>query len=740
MLLQEKETRMFTAATHRLMTDYSEYWTDAAQRAVLFTDILRKRGNTYLEHLEKDQPPVLVFDYEMVLDGRRFDRPANYALVRILDRRIESSGGAGESQPQASDNPPERRHRSCVAAKAPKATSRPIVIFDPRAGHGPGIGGSKTDSQIGMALDAGHPVYFLIFFTRPERGQTLADVRNAQIRFIEMVRELHPEAPRPAIIGNCQGGWAAALVGAERPDLVGPMVFNGSPLSYWGGVEGANPMRYTGGLLGGVWINSLLSDLGNGYFDGANLVANFEHLNPANSLWSKLYNLYAHVDTEEKRFLDFERWWGGFFLMTDKEIHQIVDGLFVGNKLERGEFELDAGRRVDLKNNHNPVVVFASFGDNITPPQQAFNWIVKTYGTIEEIKRRGQVIVFISHSNIGHLGIFVSAKIARKEHKEIIASFDMLDYLPPGLYQMQIEADPDEPGEYGITYVEKHTDDILALDDGLEDEKAFLAVRKVSEATDTLYRAFVSPWIRMANTDATAEALRQMHPQRVQRYVFSDLNPWMIPVKTWAAQIKENPNRRPAAENNLFSAWEAFWSQSIVDGMNLYRDIRDAACESMFKAMYENPWMNMVSEFAGTVVPDNDQDLEEVHRRDAERWRENMATGEFADAMVRIFLVIGFADQMVQRKGYQAIGRLFAKSPRIKDLELDKMQQRVREQSRIVQTDTEKSIATLPRLLAKRHDREDALAMIQNAVESLGRELEPQEQAALQRVREVLVA
>ena len=730
---------MFTPATTRLMTDYYSYWIDAAQRVVLLTDILRKRGNIYLDHLSKDQPPVLVFDYEMVMDGRRFQRPANYALVRILDRRIEPSGVNGESQAHTSGTPTERRHRTCAAIKVPKATSRPIVIFDPRAGHGPGIGGSKTDSQIGMALDAGHPVYFLIFFTRPDRGQTLANVRNAQIRFIEKVRELHPDAPRPAIIGNCQGGWAAALVGAERPDLVGPMVFNGSPLSYWGGVEGTNPMRYTGGLLGGVWINSLISDLGNGYFDGANLVANFEHLNPANTLWSKSFNLYAHVDTEEKRFLDFERWWGGFFLMADKEIHQIVDGLFVGNKLERGEFELEAGRRVDLKNNHNPVVVFASFGDNITPPQQAFNWIVKTYGTVEEIKRRGQVIVYISHSSIGHLGIFVSAKIARKEHKEIIASFDMLDVLPPGLYQMQIEADLDEPGEYGIKYEEKNTDDILAHDDGLEDEKAFLAVRKVSETTDIFYRAFVAPWIRLAITDGTAETLRQLHPLRVQRYMFSDLNPWMTPVKFWASRIKEKDLRRPAAENNLFSAWETFMSQSMVEGLNLYRDLRDAACESMFKAVYESPLMKMVSDFAGAVAPDNGPALEEMRRNDAARWRKNMTAGEFADAMVRIFLVVGFTDQVVRRKGYQTIGRVFAKSPRMRDLELDEIQQIVREQSRIVQTDADQAIATLPHLLPEMQDREDALALIDQAVATIGRQLEPQEQAVLQRVQEVLI-
>ncbi len=49
---------------------------------------------------------------------------------------------------------------------------------------GPGIGGFKDDSQVGVALAAGHPVYFVIFFRDPEPGQTLLDVcdRRAAVR------------------------------------------------------------------------------------------------------------------------------------------------------------------------------------------------------------------------------------------------------------------------------------------------------------------------------------------------------------------------------------------------------------------------------------------------------------------------------------------------------------------------------------------------------------------------------
>ena len=722
---------MLLNVTTKWMTDLTDYWIDTAQRTVLFTDVLRKRGNVYLDHLKEGQLPVLAFDYEMVVDGRRFERPVNYALVRILDRRQERAPEQG--WPAA-----DRRHRPQIATGAPEATRRPIVIFDPRAGHGPGIGGSKQDSQIGMALDAGHPVYFLIFFTHPEPGQTLLDVRDAQIQFLDHVRKRHPGAPKPAVIGNCQGGWAAALVGAERPDLVGPMVLNGSPLSYWGGVKGAHPMRYLGGMLGGAWVNSLVSDLGNGLFDGAHLVANFEALNPANTLWAKPYHLYANIDSEEQRFLDFEKWWGGFFLMTGQEIHQIVRDLFIGNKLERGELELEPGRRVDLRHNDNPIVVFSSAGDNITPPQQALNWIVKTYGTVDDIKRRGQVIVYIGHARIGHLGIFVSAKIARKEHREIIASFDMLHYLPPGLYEMTIAEERDQPGEYAVGYTEKTMADILALDDGLEDEKAFLAVRQVSETADRCYRHFVSPWVRSASSPATAQTLRQLHPLRMQRYMFSDLNPWMLPVKQAAAVIKKGGGRRPAAPDNPFRAWETLVSGMIVDSLNYYRDTRDAAWEALFQAFYENPWMKLMANFAGAVVPPEDPRRDALCRQDADRWRRHMATGEFPDAVVRIFLAMGIAGQKVCRRSYDAVGRLLARCSRMVDLAPEDLRQIVREQSRIVQTDVDQAIATLPRLLPAAADRRDALALLDQAVAVIGRELAVQERAVLEKVKALL--
>jgi len=118
----------------------TEYWVDAAQRSIIFTDILRKRGNNYIKHIRSGQPPVLTYNYEMILNAKNFERPCNYALVRISDRR-RTSAAAPEHQ--------NRRRASKEHITKPK---RPIVIVDPRAGHGPGIGGSKRDSEIGNNL------------------------------------------------------------------------------------------------------------------------------------------------------------------------------------------------------------------------------------------------------------------------------------------------------------------------------------------------------------------------------------------------------------------------------------------------------------------------------------------------------------------------------------------------------------------------------------------------------------
>ena len=309
---------------------------------------------------------VLRFKHEQLISGQSLPRPMNYSLSRIV---------------------PQQGMRT-------NPRKRPIVVVDPRAGQGPGIGGFKKDSEIGDALAAGHPVYFIGFAADPVPGQRFLDVVEGQVKFFEEVVKRHPQAPKPMAIGNCQAGYQTLMVATLRPDLFGPCLVAGSPMSYWQGVHGKHPMRYAGGLLGGSWLTALTSDLSAGHFDGTWLILNFDGLNPANWLWSKQYDVYENADTEGPRYLEFEKWWGDFIQLNGDEIQYLADELFIGDKLTRNQLTSSGGQTFDLRSITSPIICFTSFGDDISPPQQALGWILDLYRDVDDIRARNRTIVY----------------------------------------------------------------------------------------------------------------------------------------------------------------------------------------------------------------------------------------------------------------------------------------------------------------------------------------------------------
>ncbi|TDV18529.1 DUF3141 domain-containing protein [Paraburkholderia caballeronis] len=661
----------------------TDYLFDAWQRSVLFLDVLRERGNETYLHEKAGMPPVLTFPYEVVVDGRELDDPANYALLRILP---------------ADDAPTDPR-------------MRPFVVIDPRAGHGPGIAGFKMDSEIGVALRKGHPCYFVTFFPVPCETQTIQSVARAEAAFLRKVRELHPDADGlPFVIGNCQGGWAAALLAASAPELVGPLMLAGSPLSYWAGVRGKNPMRYSGGMLGGSWVASLASDLGDGHFDGAYLVQNFESLNPANTLWGKLYNLYAKVDTERDRFLEFERWWGGHFQLNRAEIDWIVQNLFVGNHLTRNEvYAKNARAPVDLRNIRTPIIVLASWGDNITPPQQALNWIPDLYASVDEIIANEQVIVYCLHDKVGHLGIFVSSSVANREHTELFSALDLIDVLPPGLYEAKITDTTPEAGRlealegrYEIRFERRTTDDILALDDGRTDEQPFEVVRRFAENNQRLYDLFVSPFVRASSNAFSAHLLRETHPSRVERSVLSDANPALAVLPAVADTVRSH--RRPVAADNPFLLLEKQMSATIESVLDSYRDTRDAWVESTFYNVYSAPWVQaLVGVVPNTPLNPTAPPLMELRKELAtlrlKAARENLAKGSLVDAFMRI--VAYLADEMhtVQYRPFQRMRELARQYLGDNQPTVAELKAAARRQGFIVQLDPKAAIEALPELV-----------------------------------------
>jgi hypothetical protein len=582
-------------------------------------------------------------------------------------------------------------------------------------------------------------------------GQTIEDIMIAEAAFLEKVVEFHPEADgRPVVVGNCQAGWAMLMVAATRPELFGPIIVAGSPLSYWAGVRGENPMRYTGGLLGGSWLTALAGDLGHGVFDGAALVANFESLNPANTLWTKQHDLYAKIDTEGPRYLGFEKWWGGHVLLNAEEMQWIVDHLFVGNRLATAEIVTRDGTRIDLRNIRSPIVCFCSKGDNITPPPQALGWILDLYGSVEDIRANGQTIVYCVHDSVGHLGIFVSGSVAKKEHQEFASNIDLIDCLPPGLYEAVLAPAPKTAGPEGsaigayIARFEARTlEDIRTLGcNDLEDERKFAAVARLSAANLGLYRSFLQPWIRATTTERSAELLRRLNPARLQFELFSDKNPFLQPVAAMAEWVRAH--RRPVPPDHPFLVAQEQVSRQIEAALDGYRDWRDGLQEAMFHATYGSP---LVQALLGLRASDDvprprpgrePEELAFVERR-IEALRADMVKGGLREAAARALLYIGLPAKAVDERGFAVIRKLRSEQERA--LPLAEFKALIRDQFLMLLVDEERAIATLPELVRGEAAAETsrAFAVIEQVARAHG-ELGEEAEARLRRIRELFSA
>lgn len=679
------------ALTSNPVIDWSAYAVDAWQRGVLFLDVLRRRGNEQIDITSRPMATVLRFGHDVLMSGQSLPRPINYALSRIVP------------PPGVTIDP----------------RKRPVVVIDPRAGQGPGIGGFKVDSEIGDALAAGHPVYFIGFGATPAPGQQFIDVVEGQVKFFEHVVALHPHAPPPFAIGNCQAGYQTLMVAALRPDLFGPCLVAGSPMSYWQGVHGKNPMRYSGGLLGGSWLTALASDLGHGQFDGTALIANFDSLNPANSLWSKQYEVYAHVDTDAQRYLKFEKWWGDFIELGGDEIQFLVDELFIGDKLTRNLLQSHDGTVFDLRNIDSPIVVFTSLGDAISPPPQTLGWILDLYRDVDEIRASDRTIVYCVNQTVGHLAIFVSAKVGAKEDEEFVQLIDVIDCLPPGLHEMVIAPRPaDVPAEGFITgnwiarFEPRTLDDIRALGrNSPDDDRAFAAAARLSERNLALYRTFAQPVVRAVVDQRTADLIHTLNPLRLSYTMFADANPWMKGVPALAADAAAA--RSPVPPDNPWWGWQTQLSDGIVAALDAYRAARDQLSEQLFFGIYGAPWLQSLlgvpADEAARPLPPDSPARQAARQQQAEATEAKFLSGGYDAALTRAVLYATAAEQMIEQR--QALALNEARK-HVMHLSIAEFKVLVRDQFFLLQLEHERAVDAIATLVPQADKRRDLHARV----------------------------
>lgn len=704
----------------KLWKEWLSYSTDSSKRLLQTADVLKERGDIFIEHELAGAPPVLDYDYQVIMDASNFERPCNYVLLRI--------------------EPPK--------GIVTNDNNRPYIIIDPRAGHGAGIGGFKHESQVGVALNQGHPVYFVAFKRLPEPTQTIADITYAEGKFVREVERRHPNAESPVIIGNCQGGWAALILAATNPNITGPIVLNGAPVSAWSGEVGINPMRYKAGVNGGTWLSMLSSDLNNGVFDGAALVNNFEQMTPYRNYVGKYYDLYKNPQTNRQRFLDFERWWGGFFLMNDKEIEWIVENIFIGNRLARNTGQLEKGVNIDLRNVKAPIIAFASHGDDITPPQQALSWILDAYSDERDVEVCGQRIIYMIHEQVGHLGIFVSSQIANREHTGIASIMDMIEVLPPGLYELAIDHFEGSGKEKTFTVdLKRRTFEDLsqAIGKNRTDEEAFKAVHRYSMSQAQAYEHNLRPLVKAISNETSAQLLRSMHPLRLQRSLWSSKNPLamatshlnqvitstvdrkktkeFVPAQT--TQETHHPSevyaqiRLPAIESlqqdNLFLQVEKMFMDSVRMTLDFWRDWQGRYTETLFFGIWTMPWFRQYGKSVGSRRLLDKEALRELPK--VEKALTKIADGGFNEAVVRMLILSNIvADNNIDRDQLMRLTEVLTEQEPFAQLLQVDLAAMIHTQTLIVRFAEDDSIASLSTLLKTKPERVKALRLVRYVV------------------------
>ncbi len=669
--------------------DYWEYWVDFGQRSLLYWDALRQRGDNTLAYERAGYPLLLKFPYEVLIDGRDLSSPVNYSLLKITP---------------APNQPTNEEYA-------------PVIIIDPRAGPGAGIGGFKQASTVGESLRAGRPTYFIAFSYAPEPSQTLHDINVAHAHFIEEVIHRHPDTDKPIVIGNCQAGWALMGLAASRPELPGLVIINGAPLSARESVDEHNPMRYAGGLLGGAWTTRLASDLGSGRFDGAWLVSYFESLNPANTHWNKYYNLFSKVDSEVSSFLDFERWWGNPTLLNSEEIEAIIDDLFIGNRLAGG-----LGRHsseIDLKKIEAPVVVFCSYGDVIAPPQQALNWIADIYPSDLALRNAGRTIVYLKHASIDHLDIFVSGDVARREHRELLAASEAIALLAPGLYEMTIDDVPstsESEHSYEVHFESRQIADILGDNEDArkrDSEREFAMVDQISQINNALYESYIRPWLRAAINEPFAELMRKTHPLRMRQYAYSSLNPAFSWLASSAPVVRAN--RQSASLSNPLLVWQETFSNLIEAQLDNYRAIRDTSQEINFHAIYGG-----LSALTSVQTADAQQnDIQQQDEDLTEHLRESLSQGGGTEALVRILFLLSQKSGKFSKDRVDLLAEQSRHLIKKHDIDVDSIDDIIDLQGQLAFALPVESLETLPLLLISDAKRKELLDNIAHLVPEL---------------------
>jgi poly(3-hydroxybutyrate) depolymerase len=246
----------------------------------------------------------------------------------------------------------------------------PTLVLPPQAGHDSCIVDySAEQSQMRAVLAAGleHALSLdWVGATRTTRDATVED-------YVEVIdRAIAICGGRANLIGDCQGGWLAAIYAALCPERVNTLTIAGAPIDFHAGEGVINEVVRTLAPGGDLRYYEALVASGGGVLRGRHMLAGFILIRPRDEI-ARQFELLQKLDdaAHVARYSEFEDWFkhtqdipGAFYLW-------IVRHLFCNNELVAGALRV-GGRAVDLGQIDVPLNLLVGESDHITPPAQVF--------------------------------------------------------------------------------------------------------------------------------------------------------------------------------------------------------------------------------------------------------------------------------------------------------------------------------------------------------------------------------
>jgi poly(3-hydroxyalkanoate) synthetase len=281
----------------------------------------------------------------------------------------------------------------------------PTLVLPPQAGHSSQVVDfSPAQSQLDVIAAAGlSRVYALEWrrATTATRDVTITD-------YLDVIdRSIRRMGGRANVVGNCQGGWLAAIYAALHPDRVHTLTLAGAPIDFHAGESViASSTRVLTSAFGLAPYKALVA-VGGGNMPGRAVLTNFIAIQPQSEVARQL-QLLENIDdaAHVERYRVFEDWFkhtqdipGAFYLW-------LVEHLFHRNELISGDLVVD-GRRADLGAITCPLFLLAGSTDHITPPPQLFAAADAVGTPADRITMRT--------ATGGHLGLFMGRDALRED-------------------------------------------------------------------------------------------------------------------------------------------------------------------------------------------------------------------------------------------------------------------------------------------------------------------------------------